>query len=334
MRTVILDSKEENIVRCAEHIANGGVVAFPTEMVYGLGADAFNPDAVREIFRVKGRPSDNPLIVHVHSVRGVREVAEIVPPLAEKLMSEFMPGALTLVLKKKKDLPDCVTAGLNTVGVRMPSNPVCREFLRACNVPVCAPSANTSTKPSPTCARHVYDDLYGKIPFILDGGECEIGLESTILDVSGASPRLLRAGGISLQALEKACGRNIEVVGGSTVALCPGMKYKHYSPKAEVLFSAYYGGMIERIDEVYDTLVLSGKRPVILCADFNAKKYGERKKYEMGADYEAYARSLFASLRRADADGYDTVLAEGVPSDGIGAAIINRLVKSSGGKII
>ena len=180
----------------------------------------------------------------------------------------------------------------------------------------------------------MYDDLYGKIPYVLDGGECEIGLESTILDVSGAAPRLLRAGGISKEALEKACGCSIEVVAGNTVALCPGMKYKHYSPKAEVLFSAYYGGMSERIAEVYDTLVLSGKRPVILCADFNAEKYGERKMYKMGADYRAYARLLFASLRRADAENYDTVLAEGVPSDGIGAAIINRLVKSSGGKII
>ena len=202
MQTLILDSKEENIAKCARYIARGGVVAFPTETVYGLGADAFNADAVKEIFRVKGRPSDNPLIVHVCSARGIREVAENISPLAEKLISEFMPGALTLVLKKKKGLPDCVTAGLDTVGVRMPSNSVCREFLRACGVPICAPSANTSTKPSPTCAQHVYDDLYGKIPYVLDGGECEIGLESTILDVSGAAPRLLRAGGISKEALE------------------------------------------------------------------------------------------------------------------------------------
>lgn len=334
MKTEILACEPDNVAKCAEYIRGGGVVAFPTETVYGLGASAFCETAVSEIFRIKGRPNDNPLIVHVHSFEQIYQIARQIPPLAEKLMRKFMPGALTLVLKKKKNLPDCVTAGLDTVGVRMPSNKACAAFLRACNVPIAAPSANTSTRPSPTCARHVYNDLKGKIPYVLDGGNCAIGLESTILDVSGKTPRLLRAGGISIEELEKACGCLIETVTGGKVALCPGMKYKHYSPKAEVYFSAYYGDMAHSIADKYDKLASAGSNPVILCLAANASKYDARNVYVMGADYRSYARVLFATLRRADDDGYDCVIAEGVPSDGIGAAIINRLIKSSGGKII
>lgn len=334
METRILQPNPENIRLCAQRIKSGGVVAFPTETVYGLGASAFEPRAVREIFRIKGRPNDNPLIVHVSSLEQIREIADLVSPLALKLISAFMPGALTLVMKRKSCVPDCVTAGLDTVGVRMPSNEACRKFLAECGVPVAAPSANTSTRPSPTCAEHVYDDLRGKIPYVLDGGECEIGLESTILDVSGVAPKLLRAGGISIEELERVCGLKIQTVSSTGKALCPGMKYKHYSPKAEVYFSAYYGNMFGGINAHYDLLVSSGKNPVILCLDKNASLYGARKVYRMGADYGDYARMLFASLRRADSQNYDSVIAEGVPSEGIGAAIINRLVKSSGGKII
>lgn len=334
MKTHVLRPTDKNIRVLADCINGGGVVAFHTETVYGLGADVFNESAVNEIFRVKGRPADNPLIVHVCDGAQIAEVAESIPPLAQKLIDEFMPGPLTLILRKKQGIPDCVTAGLPTVGVRMPSSQPCRAFLKACTHPVCAPSANTSTKPSPTCARHVYDDLQGKIPFILDGGNCEVGLESTILDVSDEKPRLLRAGGISKESLEKFCGMSIETVRSSTVALCPGMKYKHYAPKADVYFSSYYRDMSHGICDCYDRLVSSGKKVVVLCLQKNIPAYGERDVYDMGKSYNSYARRLFAYLRKADDCGYDAIIAEGVPSKGIGLALINRLVKSSGGRII
>ena len=334
MKTVILKPSDENIALCAEAINGGKTVAFPTETVYGLGASAYDPKAISEIFRVKGRPNDNPLIVHVASADAINGLVREVTSLAEKLIARFMPGPVTLVLKKSKSVPDQVTAGLDTVGVRMPSHPVCVKFLRACNVPVAAPSANTSTRPSPTCAKHVLGDLAGRIPYILNGGHCEVGLESTIVDVSGAVPKLLRAGGISRDEIAEACGCEVEIAASGKVALCPGMKYKHYSPKAEVYFSAYYSGMAAGIAMQYDALTSAGKNPVILCTEKNAGYYGTRNVYDMGADYRDYAHNLFYMLRKADSDNFDSVIAEGVPSDGIGAAIINRLVKSSGGKII
>ncbi len=334
MNTEILSPTDENINKCAKEIRCGSVVAFPTETVYGLGANAFNETAVKKIFEVKGRPSDNPLIVHIASFDDVKKVAAEVPALAQKVMRKFMPGPITVVLKKRPEIPDCVTAGLGTVGVRMPAHAVCRNFLKSCATPVAAPSANLSTRPSPTKASHVLRDLKGKIEYILNGGSCKVGVESTIIDLSGKTPKLLRAGGISKEELQEVCGCEIEIAAGGTVALSPGMKYKHYAPKAAVYFSAYYDGMVSGIIRNYDILADKGNRTVILSLGKNADKYGQRNVYDMGDDVRGYAHNLFASLRRADKDGYDAVIAEGVPSDGIGAAIINRLVKASGGKII
>lgn len=334
MKTEILEPTPENIRKCAQSIAAGETVAFPTETVYGLGADALQPQAVQKIFTVKGRPSDNPLIVHVHSFAQIDELATDISPAARKLAERFMPGPITLLLKKRNTVPDCVTAGLPTVGVRMPAHAVCRAFLKACDRPVAAPSANTSGLPSPTRAEHVFSDLNGKIAYILNGGACAVGVESTIVDMSGAAPRLLRAGGIAKEEIESVCGCKAETATGGNVALCPGMKYKHYAPRADVLFSAYYGDMANSICARYDALRSANKRPVILCLRKNAVCYGRRRTFDMGVDYEDYARNLFAALRRADDERFDTVLAEGVPSEGIGAAIINRLIKSSGGHII
>ena len=336
MYTRILSPTKEHIELCAHAIKTGKIVAFPTETVYGLGASAFDPNATKKIFEAKGRPADNPLIVHVADKSQIEEVAESIPPLAEKLIDRFMPGPLTILLKKKSVIPSEVTAGLDTVGVRMPSSEVCRKFLTACGVPVCAPSANTSTRPSPTCARHVLEDLDGKLEYILDGGECEIGLESTILDLSGDKPRLLRSGGVSIERIKAVLNCDIEMgnVKDGDKPPCPGMKYKHYSPKAEVYFSAFYNGMTKGISDLYDILEDKDKRPVILCLDTHSTVYSPRKCYNMGKSYEDYAHNLFAALRRADREGYDSVIAEGVPSDGIGAAIINRMIKSSGGKTV
>lgn len=333
METVLYQPTPKSIERCAQILRDGGLVAFPTETVYGLGANAFDPDAVRKIYEAKGRPSDNPLIVHIADAGQLHDLVEYVSPLAQTLVSTFMPGPLTLVFRKKAVIPDCVTGGLDTVGIRMPSHPVAARLLRACGLPVCAPSANLSTKPSPTTAKHVLDDLHGRIPAILDGGACDVGLESTILDVSGERPRLLRRGGVPEEQLLPFTGE-LTAVSSSPVALCPGMKYKHYAPNAEVYFSTYCADMSDRISAAYDRLTSVGKKPVILCLSGNAARYGARACYPVGADFEAYAHNVFALLRRADDEGYDTVLAEGVDAKGIGESLINRLIKSSGGKVL
>lgn len=333
METVVYKPTKETIDRCAEILRSGGLVAFPTETVYGLGANAFDEQAVQKIYAAKGRPGDNPLIVHLADLQQLSEVAETVPELAYELLSAFTPGPLTLIFKKKPTVPDCVTGGLDTVGVRFPAHTAAVKLLRAAGVPVCAPSANLSGKPSPTTAQHVLDDLNGRIPAILDGGPCEVGIESTIVDVSGDKPRLLRKGGIPAEALVPFTGP-LESVVSSEVALCPGMKYKHYAPDAEVLFSAYYDGMTQSVADTYDRLTAAGKKVVILCLDANAVCYGERNLIRVGKNFTEYAHNVFADLRLADRLGYDVVIAEGVDSAGIGESLINRLIKSSGGKVI
>lgn len=333
MQTEILEPVKKNIQLCAAEIKSGGVVAFPTETVYGLGANALDETAVKKIYEAKGRPGDNPLIVHISAADQIYDIAAEIPESALLLVKKFMPGALTIILKKKAIIPDIVSGGRDTVGIRFPSHKVAQEFLHECGVPVCAPSANTSTRPSPTMAMHVYTDLNGKIPYILDGGRCEIGVESTIIDLSEGKPRLLRMGGITIEQIREVIG-DIEVVKSSTEALCPGMKYKHYAPKADVLFAAYYDDMFQTICERYDFSVKMGKNPVILCLNQDKEKCGGRNIIYMGGSYDDYAHNLFAALRQADELKFDTIIAEGVAPDGMGNAIINRLVKSSGGQII
>ncbi len=335
METIILKPTAKNIKLCAETLLSGIPVAFPTETVYGLGASAFDEAAVKRIYQAKGRPSDNPLIVHISSKDALSAIVKEIPPPALKLMDALMPGALTLIFKKKDCIPLTVTGGLDTVAVRMPNNKTALKFLSACGVPVAAPSANKSGFPSTTTAKHVYDDLSGAIPYILDGGECEIGLESAVLDVTCEPPRLLRNGGVTIEEIERVIGKiDVYKGGGETVALSPGMKYKHYSPKAEVYFSAYYDKMENTILSLYDRLKSAGKNPVILALEKRIDLYGGRNTINVGKDYKQYAHSLFSSLRLADNLGYDSVIAEGVQNGGIGETIINRLVKSSGGQII
>lgn len=333
MITQILKPTEENLQACADKIRDGGIVAFPTETVYGLGASAFDEAAVKSIYRAKGRPSDNPLIVHISSFDQVAELAEFVPFKAHVFMKKFMPGAVTMVLKKKPCVPDTVTGGLDTVAIRMPSHPIARKFIERCGVPIAAPSANRSTRPSPTTARHVLQDLRGRIEYILDGGQCDIGLESTVVDFTAQRPRILRSGGVGAEEIEKAIGK-LDGAPRGTRALCPGMKYKHYAPKAQVLFSAYYSDMHNTINAYYDNNEAAGKNPVILCLSGRKELYGSRNAIDVGESIDDYAKNLFSSLRLADEKGYDLIIAEGVSSDGLGAGIINRLVKASNEHII
>ncbi|MDR2202516.1 MAG: threonylcarbamoyl-AMP synthase [Clostridiales bacterium] len=331
-----MTNEPENIALAASVIRNGGVVAFGTETVYGLGADAYNDAAVKKIFRIKGRPSDNPLIVHVCDGAQISGLAAAVPKNARILIDKFMPGPITLVLNKRGRVSDAVTAGLPTVAVRMPSDKTALAFISACGVPVAAPSANISGRPSPTTAKHVYDDLNGKIGYILDCGECAVGVESTVVDARADVPVILRSGGVPIEQIERAVGKAAlyTPAQNQNVPPSPGMKYRHYAPKAAVLFSAFHSDMRKTISAYYDRLAAVGVKPVILCFDSAKRLYGGRETISVGGDNADYARRLFAALREADERNFGAVIAEGVSDKGLGAAVINRLIKAAGGRII
>jgi len=314
MQTLVTDRPEE----AANYLNRGETVAFPTETVYGLGADTFNPDAVAGIFRAKGRPSDNPLIVHVASPDRVDEVAEEINDTARRLIERFFPGPLTVVLKKRDTLPDIVSAGLPTVGVRCPAHPQAAEFLRHCKHPVAAPSANVSGRPSPTDWRTVEHDLGGKIGCLLRGEPSTIGLESTIVDCSVKPPLLLRSGAISLEALRKLVP-DIQVATScrpDEAPKSPGQKYRHYSPEAEI--------------------VLVETPPQSLPAEQQAAWIGlstppaGATKALQCHDMDEYARALFGFFRMSDAEGIRTIYCELPPKEGIGRAIRDRLIKAAG----
>lgn len=333
MKTEIFVPTKENYEKCGRLIRAGELVAFPTETVYGLGANALNPEAVKKVYLAKGRPSDNPLIVHIASPDDIDKVARSVPDKARLVIEKFMPGSVTVVMPKRPEIPDCVTGGLDTVAVRMPLHPVALDFIRACGVPICAPSANTSTRPSPTLASHVYDDLGGKIAAILDGGACSVGVESTVIDFVGDTPRLLRAGGMPLEPLEEVIGK-IQREVKSDKPLCPGMKYKHYAPTCDVTVVMPGEKQQQKTIDLYDKLVSEGKKTVILSLDGHIPAYGDRNIFNVGADSCEYAHNLFSLLRECDKVGYDAAIAEGVTDQGYGLSVMNRVCKSAGGKII
>lgn len=325
--TQILQPTAGNILRCAATLKSGGLVAFPTETVYALGAIATDAAAVDKVYAVKGRPHDKPLIVAVSKKSDISKVVRAVPQKAQVLIDMFMPGALTLILDRASNIPDAVTSGGEAVAVRIPKSDIALKLIELAGKPVVVPSANTTDRPSPTLAEHVKDDLDGKIDYILDGGASEIGIESTIIDVRTEPPTVLRVGGVSVDDIEAAIGQ--VSYKRESVAFSAG-----YTPSADVLFSAYYVGMSDNINARYDALTAVGRRPVIVCLDCNSEKYGNRNLYVAGADYATYAHNLFALLRKADAERYDAIIAEGVKPDGIGKSLISRLIKVSGGNII
>ncbi|TLU87920.1 MAG: threonylcarbamoyl-AMP synthase [Chlorobium sp.] len=315
MQTLLTDSAEE----AAGYLNSGGIVAFPTETVYGLGAGISYPEAISRIFRAKGRPGDNPLIVHIYSLEQLAEVTSDINPDAGKLIDCFFPGPLTLVLKKNPAVPDIVTGGLDTVGVRCPSNPVAREFLRLSASPVAAPSANLSGLPSATSWEAVYHDLNGKIDCLLRGTPSAIGLESTIVDCSGTIPVLLRAGAITLEQLqsvvpELSASRNPDTL---SPPKCPGLKYPHYAPKAAVVLLEEHHTQPVGCSSAYIGLSTppEGVSLVRLCR--NSEEYG---------------RELFSFFRHCDAQGIDTIYCELPSSEGLGRAIRDRLMRAAGKK--
>lgn len=324
MKTQILAPTATNIMRCASRLKAGALVAFPTETVYALGAVATDEAAVKKVYDVKRRPADKPLIVAVSRKSAIDTVAVNIPDKAKLLIDKFMPGALTLLLDRAPCIPDVVTAGSNTVAVRIPNNDTALKLIELVGKPVVVPSANTADRSSSTLAAHVKDDLDGKIEFILDGGQSEIGIESTIVDVRTEPPTIIRGGGTSVDEIEAVIGK---------------VQFKREQPlnrlpDVDVLFSAFYDGMTENICAKYDTLAAEGKRPVIICLDGNVELYGDRKVFSVGKNYEEYAHNLFAVLRKAESEHYGSVIAEGVKSEGIGASLIARLIKVSNGQII
>lgn len=327
METEILKPTDINIMRCASRLKAGELVAFPTETVYALGAVATNAQAVKKVYEVKKRPSDKPLIVAVAKKSDIQKVVKKIPQKAQILIDKFMPGALTLVLDRADIIPDEVTAGSDSVAVRIPDNPIAIKLIELAGAPVVVPSANTTDKASPTLAAHVKDDLDGKIQYILDGGASEIGIESTIIDARVDPPIVLRAGGVTVKQIEQAIGEDVK-------KRREDARLSNYMPNAEVLFSAYYDGMVGNICNRYDSIVRQGETAVIICLDGNRESYGKRKVYTVGKDYAEYAHNLFATLRKADSEHYDAVIAEGVNPEGLGEALIARLIKLSGGLII
>lgn len=337
MQTLLLKAEEENAVRtAAEILQNGGLVGMPTETVYGLAANALDGAAVARIFAAKGRPMDNPLIVHISEFDQIYRLVRELPESAKKLAERFWPGPMTMVLPKSDIIPDEVSAGLDTVGIRFPSHPVARALITAAGLPLAAPSANLSGHPSPTTAEHVMNDLSGKIEAVLDGGPCGVGVESTVLTLSENPPRLLRPGGVTLEQLRSVLG---EVVMDNAVlnplkegvrAASPGMKYKHYSPKANVI-------ILEGSFEAYKNYVNrhNTEGTAALCYD------GENRDLKVPTicyggeqDNDAQARELFDALRRLDEMNAKTVYARCPEPKGVGLAVYNRLIRAAGFEVL
>lgn len=331
MHTELCQADDASIRRAAALLCAGELVAFPTETVYGLGADALNGEAAARIFAAKGRPADNPLIAHIAGESGLAGLIALEPcACARKLMRAFWPGPMTLIFPKSPRVPREVTAGLDTVAVRMPSHPVARALICAAQTPIAAPSANRSGRPSPTTAAHVLEDMEGRIPLILDGGPCEVGLESTVVDVTGARPRILRPGGVTLEMLEGVVG-DVDVDEGvlhqlqaGSQARSPGMKYKHYAPKGEVTIVTGPRAAQE-IARLYDA---ADGRAAILA--FSQADYGARRVYRL----KNAPGELFAALRQLDEDGMETIYAEDVPTAGVGLAVMNRLMRAAAFRVV
>ena len=347
MKTEYVDLREgkdikEGVKKAAEIIKRGGLVAFPTETVYGLGANGLDENAVPKIYEAKGRPSDNPLILHISKLDEIEHIVKEIPKSALILAEEFWPGPLTMVFKKSERIPYRTTGGLESVAIRMPSNKIARELIKAAGVPIAAPSANSSGRPSPTKAAHVIYDLDGKIDMVIDGGEVDIGIESTIVDVTGEVPVILRPGFITEKMLSEAIGRvEIDEVVKSLSPdkdlkpKAPGMKYRHYAPRGKMtIYKGSHSKVVERINE--EISKLEGKKTGVLATDETKSYYRADIIISLGSreDGESIAHNLFDALRKFDDDDVEFIYSEGFDENKLGFAIMNRLHKSAGYNII
>ncbi len=333
METLLVKASDEQLEKAAELLKNGMVVAVPTETVYGLAANAFDTEAVGKIFAAKGRPQDNPLILHIGSLEMLYSITDSVPKLALQLAEDFWPGPLTMIFPRKENVPSETCGGLDTAAVRMPDNDFTRRLIEKCGFPLAAPSANTSGLPSPTAAGHVFSDMNGKIPMIIDGGECSCGVESTVICFDGERIRVLRPGAVTPEMLREYA----EVIVDNGVlkqlapdekVLSPGMKYKHYSPSAEVFILK---GSNEQISDYISRKIESKGRIAVLCDNINIEG---SVSLPYGKTSEQQAENLFSSLRKADELCCNEVYVKMPDTSGIGLAVYNRLLRAAAFRII
>lgn len=353
METKVVTIDRENIENsvslalfkeAGEIIKNGGLVAFPTETVYGLGGDALNPDSSRKIYAAKGRPSDNPLIVHIADMDSLKRIVKEIPESAIKLADAFWPGPLTMIFEKSEEVPLETTGGLNTVAVRMPEDKIALEFIKASGGYIAAPSANLSGRPSPTVAKYVIEDMDGRIEMIIDGGASKVGLESTIVDLTAGEPMILRPGFVSQAMLEEALSKKVSWDRAIIDADCkeapkaPGMKYRHYAPKASLtIVEGETEAVAEKINTLGSKEAENGKKVGVIATDetvslynnaFLVKSAGSKDREEDAAHF------LFKILREFDDENVDVIYSESFEGDGVGQATMNRLIKAAGHQII
>lgn len=347
MDTRIIRIEEENIDQALIEeagavIRSGGLVAFPTETVYGLGGDAFNAESSGKIYAAKGRPSDNPLIVHIAEIQDLREVAAQIPEAALRLAGRFWPGPLTMIFEKAAAVPYATTGGLDTVAVRMPSNKIARSLIKAAGRYLAAPSANLSGRPSPTQAKHVIEDLNGRVDMIIDGGSSDIGLESTIIDLTSDIPTILRPGYITEEMLREVTGsvdtdRTIIEGNSRQAPKAPGMKYRHYAPKGSLtIVEGACESVLSFINEQLKHQSTQGRKTGVIATDETAGRYHADLVKSVGKrdDEEVIAKRLFSILREFDEENVQVIYAESFESKGMGCAIMNRLLKAAGHQVI
>uniref|UniRef100_UPI004055F868 L-threonylcarbamoyladenylate synthase n=1 Tax=Agathobacter sp. TaxID=2021311 RepID=UPI004055F868 len=333
----------EQMKEAGELIQAGELVAFPTETVYGLGGDALHPEAAKKIYEAKGRPSDNPLIVHVAEFEDLVQIAKELPPQAKVLADAFWPGPLTMIVQKNEKVPYATTGGLDTVAVRMPNHPIALELIKKSRCLIAAPSANTSGRPSPTEASHVEEDMKGRIAMILDGGQVGIGIESTIVDLTETPPMVLRPGYITLQMLSEVLGEDVMMDPGimalddTTKPKAPGMKYKHYAPKADmVIVDGKKEAVISKINQLTKEMHKNGRKTGVIATEETKDAYdadiilcvGKRE------DEDAIAKHMYKILRECDDMEVDVIYSESFKTPRIGQAIMNRLLKAAGHQVI
>ena len=344
MNTKIVNCEELNneiIIEAGQIIKDGGLVAFPTETVYGLGGDALNPESSKKIYAAKGRPSDNPLIVHIAKLQDIEKIVTDFNDTAKKLAQVFWPGPLTMILDKADTVPVETTGGLSTVAVRFPSHKIARDFIEAAGGYVAAPSANISGRPSPTLAKYVCEDMNGRIEMILDGGDIECGLESTIVDTTSNPPMILRPGFITREMLETVVGEvsvDPTIMDGNSKERpkAPGMRYRHYAPKANMTI-VEGEGCVTKINELVETNYSANTKICIIATDENVDKYTDKAiiKSAGSKDNDAQiASSIYRILRECDDEDIDLIYSEGFEGDGIRAAIMNRLLKAAGHNVL
>lgn len=326
-----------------ELIAAGELVAFPTETVYGLGGDALHPDAAKKIYEAKGRPSDNPLIIHIAEVSDLERVAKEVPPQAVKLADAFWPGPLTMIVWKKDEVPYATTGGLDTVAVRMPNHPVALELIRKSGKLIAAPSANTSGRPSPTEASHVMEDLSGRIAMVLDGGAVGIGIESTIIDLTESTPMVLRPGYITPEMLSEVLGEEVIMDPGiiaaddTTKPKAPGMKYRHYAPKADmIIVEGEVEAVVEKINALTSQVHAENKKVAVIATEETKDLYHADVVLSIGKrdDEESIAKHMYKILRQCDELEVEVIYSESFKTPRIGQAIMNRLLKAAAHQVI